>query len=117
MALQASVSGRGIPQARILEHIGQYWLPYPSRELYFQLPSPPTPEYLVLPEPLRPKQLHHLHTWTSQGQTQALQGSSGANPSGQPTCRGGNKTTVETQGQWWLRKKTQNPPTSYTAAD
>ena len=34
-----------------------------------------TPEYLVLSEPLRPKQLHHLHTWPSQGQTQALQGS------------------------------------------
>ena len=36
-----------------------------------------TPEYLVLPEPLRPKQLHHLHTWPSQGQTQVLQGSPG----------------------------------------
>ena len=33
------------------------------------------PEYLVLPEPLRPKQLHHFHTWPSQGQTQALQAS------------------------------------------
>ena len=31
-----------------------------------------SPEYLVLPEPLRPKQLHHLHTWPSQGQTQVL---------------------------------------------
>ena len=38
-------------------------------------PSCNPPEYLVLPEPLRPKQLHHLHTWPSQGQTQALQGS------------------------------------------
>ena len=25
-------------QARIQEHIGQYWLPYPSRALYFLLP-------------------------------------------------------------------------------
>ena len=33
------------------------------------------PEYLVLLEPLIPKQLHHLHTWPSQGQTQVLQGS------------------------------------------
>ena len=32
-------------------------------------------EDLVLPEPLRPKQLHHLHTWLSLGQTQLLQGS------------------------------------------
>ena len=31
MACQASLSGRGILQARILEHIGQYWLPYPSK--------------------------------------------------------------------------------------
>ena len=31
--------GRGVLQARILEHIGQYWLPYPSRALYFLLPS------------------------------------------------------------------------------
>ena len=39
-----------------------------------------SPEYLVLPEPLRPKQLNHLHTWPSQGQTQALQGSPGRKP-------------------------------------
>ena len=54
VACQASLSGRGVLQARILECIAQY---------------------LVLPEPLLPKQLHHLHTWPSQGQTQALQGS------------------------------------------
>ena len=34
---QVSLSGRGVLQARILEHIGQYWLPYPSRALYFLL--------------------------------------------------------------------------------
>ena len=34
-----------------------------------------SPDYLVLPELLRPKQLHHLHTWPSQGQPQVLQGS------------------------------------------
>ena len=28
----------GVLQARILERIGQYWLPYPSRALYFLLP-------------------------------------------------------------------------------
>ena len=31
-------SVRGVLQARILECIGQYWLPYPSRALYFLLP-------------------------------------------------------------------------------
>ena len=42
-----------------------------------------SPEYLVLPELLQPQQLHHLHTWPSQGQTQVLKGreASGANPS------------------------------------
>ena len=39
-----------------------------------------SPEYLVLPEPLRPKQLPHLHTWPSQGQTQVLQGSLRSKP-------------------------------------
>ena len=39
-------------------------------------------------------------------------------PPGQPqevTYRGGNKTTIETRGPMWLRKMTQNLPTSYTA--
>ena len=39
----------------LLEH-------YISCCLSYQLP-----EYLVLPEPLQPKQLHHLHTWPSEG--------------------------------------------------
>ena len=39
-----------------------------------------SPEYLVLPEPLGPKQLHYLHTWPSQEQTQVLQGSLRSKP-------------------------------------
>ena len=39
-----------------------------------------SPEYLVLREPLQPKQLHHLHTWPSLGQTQVLQGSLRSKP-------------------------------------
>ena len=54
-------------------------------------PSRQPPENLVLPEPLRPKQLHHLHTWPSQGKPKSSRAASGANPSGRPTCRGGNK--------------------------
>ena len=38
MPCQASLSGKGGLQARILEHIGLHWLPYPSRALYFLLP-------------------------------------------------------------------------------
>ena len=62
-------------------------------------PSPNSPRYLVLPEPLQPKQLHHLHTWPSQGKTQVLQGNLRTNPIGQPTGGGGNKTIIEIQGQ------------------
>ena len=43
-------------------------------------PSCQLPWYLVLPEPLQPKQLHHFHTWPSQGQTQVLQGSLRSKP-------------------------------------
>ena len=43
LASPASLSGMGVLQARILEGIGQYWLPYLSRALYFLLPYPPTP--------------------------------------------------------------------------
>jgi len=35
-------------------------------------------------KPLRPKQLHHLYTWPSQGQTQVLQGSLRSNSGQQP---------------------------------
>ena len=44
VAFQASLSGRGVLQARILERIGQYWVPHPSRALYFlQLLTPLSP--------------------------------------------------------------------------
>ena len=38
VACLASLSGKGVLQASILERIGQYWLPHPSRALYFLLP-------------------------------------------------------------------------------
>ena len=55
-------------------------------------------EYLVLPEPLQPKQLHHSTPGPHRGELKSSRTTLGANPSGQPTCRGGNKTTIETQG-------------------
>ena len=39
-----------------------------------------SPEYLVLQKRLQSKQLHHLHTWPSLGQTQVLQGSPRSKP-------------------------------------
>ena len=68
-------SARGVLQARILEPIltntGCHTL---LKHFISCCPHHHLPEYLVLPEPLQPKQLHHLHTWPSQGQTQVLQG-------------------------------------------
>ena len=55
----------------ILANTGRHTL----LELYTSCrPSRQPLEYLVLPEPLGPKQLPHLHTWPSRGQTQVLQG-------------------------------------------
>ena len=75
---------------------------YPSRALYFLLAAiflaTNSPEYLVLPESLLPKQLHHLHTWPSQGQTQVLQGSLRSKPQWMTNIQE-NETTIETQGQ------------------
>ena len=53
----------------------EYWsgLPYPS--IFLAALASNSPEYLVLQEPLQPKQLYHLHTWPSLGQTQVFQGS------------------------------------------
>ena len=61
VACQASLSGRWVLQARILERMGQYWSPWPS--IFPAALAANPPEYLVLPEPLRPKQRHHLRTW------------------------------------------------------
>ena len=38
VACQAPVREKGVLQARILERVGRYWLPRPSRALYFLLP-------------------------------------------------------------------------------
>ena len=89
----------GVLQARILGRIGGYWLPYPSAAAAAAALVANFPECLVLPEPLQLKQLHHLHTWPLQGQAQVSRAASGTNPSGWPTCGGGNKATVETEGQ------------------
>ena len=91
----------GALQARITVCIGQYWLPLFWSTIFPAALAANSPEYLVLPEPLQPKQLHHLHTWPSLGQTHSSRETAGANPSGQPTCSGGNKTTIETQ-RWYL---------------
>ena len=66
------------------KNTGAYWpilvaIPFWSTIFPAALAANP-PKYLELPEPLQRKQLHHLHTWPSQGHTQALQGSLRSKP-------------------------------------
>ena len=56
-------------------------IPFESTTFPAALAANP-PEDLALPEPLGPKQLNHLHTWPSLGQTSVLQGSLRSYPSG-----------------------------------
>ena len=102
--LQASPSGRQV--GGLVFSRQEHWSGLASTgchtfwsTVYPAAPAANPPEDLVLPEPLRPKQLPHLHTWPSQGRTQVPQGSLRSKPQWTTTCRGGNKSTVETQGQ------------------
>ena len=93
-------SVRGALWARILEHIGQYWLPYPSRALYFLLPYLPTPlSSRCCQNPCDPSSCTTSTPDPHWGRPKSSRAASGANPSGQPPCRGGNKTILETHGQ------------------
>ena len=113
----------GCLQAIILEPIGQYWLPYPSRgmpartnpsrgmpsrRVCHTLLAANPPEYLLLLESLWPKQLHHLHIWPSQGQTQTLQASLRSKPQGTTYMQRWKLKHNWNPGSVWLRKKTQN---------
>ena len=94
VAYQASLSG-GFPRQEywsILANTGCHTLPQ------HYISCCPSPEYLVLPEPLRPKQLHHLLTWPSLGRPKSPSATSGTNPSGRPTCRGGKKLQLKPRG-------------------
>ena len=76
-----------------------------------------SPEYLVLPKRLQPKQLHHLHTCPHWGRPKSSRAAPAANPSGRPTRRGGNKTTIETQGQCCQGRRPKTFPPAIQAAD
>ena len=87
-------------QARILKCTCQYWLPYPSRTLYFLVPQLPTPLCTWCCQ--NPCDLSSCITSTPGphwGKPKSSRAHSGVNPSERPTCRCGNKTTIETQGQ------------------
>ena len=93
------LSGREVLQARILEHTGHTGC-HTLLEYYISwCLSRNSPEYLVLPEPLRPKQLHFLHTWPSQGLSQVLQGSLRSKPQWTTHMQRWKENHIETQGQ------------------
>ena len=90
----------GVLQARILECIDQYWLPYPTRALYFLLPWPSTPlSTWCCQNPCNPSSCTTSTPGPHRGKPKSSRAASGANPSGRATCRSGDKTTVETKGQ------------------
>ena len=83
VACQASLSERGVLQARILERIGQYWLPYPSRTLYFLLPWLPTPlSTWCCQNPCDPRSCTTSTPGSHRGKPKSSRAASGANPSG-----------------------------------
>ena len=93
---QPSLSERGFSTQKHWERIGQHWLPYPSRALYFLLPQPPTTlSTWCCQKPCDPSSC----TTSTPGPHRGKPKPQELNPSGRPTCRGGNKTTIETQGQ------------------
>ena len=93
-------SVKRVLQARILECIGRHWLPYPSRALYILLPRPPTPlRTWCCQNPCDPSSFTTSTPGPHWGRPKSSKEASGANLSGRPTCRGGDKTTTETQGQ------------------
>ena len=115
VACQASLSGRGLFSR---QDTGAYW-PILAAISFWSTIFPAalaanSPEYLLLPEPLWPKQLHHLHIWPSQGQTQVLQGSLKRKPQWTTHMQRWKQNHNWNPGAVWLRKKTQNLCTSCT---
>ena len=79
--------------------VGKYWLPYPSRALYFLLHLPPIPSTWCWQNPCKLSSCTTSAPGPHRGRSKSFKAASGVNPSGRPTGRGGNKTTIETQGQ------------------
>ena len=79
-------SVRGILQARILERIGRFWLPYPFRALYFLLPQPLTPlSTWCCQNPCDPSSCTTSTSSPHWGRPKSSRAASGTNPSGQST--------------------------------
>ena len=87
----------------IVERFDKIWSTGEDNSLQYFCPENPMGsmkgQKVVLPEPLQTKQLHNLHTCPHGGKPKSSRAASGVNPSGQHTSIGGDKTTIETQGQ------------------
>ena len=94
-----------------------YWLPHPSRVLYFLMSEPPTPlNTWCCQNPCDPSSCTTSTPGHHKGKPKFSRAASGANPSGRPTCRGGNKTTAETQRQCGQGRRPQTLPPGVQAA-
>ena len=91
-------SVRGLLQARILECMGPNWLPYLLEHCISCCPSCQLSTWCCQ-NPCNPSSCTTSTPGPPRGRPKPSRAASGANPSGRPTCRGGNKATVETQGQ------------------
>ena len=85
------------------KNTGAYWpilVVIPFQSIYFLLPQLPTPLSTWCGQnPCDPSSCTTSTPGPHRGKPKSSRAASGVNPSGQPTCRGGNKTTIETQGQ------------------
>ena len=85
------------------KNTGMYWpilvaIPFLSSIFPASLASD-SPEDMALPEPCNPSSCTTSRPGPHRGKPQSSRATSGANPSGRPTCKGGNKATIETQ-EW-----------------
>ena len=108
-------SVREVLQARTLGHIGQHWLLYPSRALYFLLPYLPTPlSTWCCQNPCNPNSCTSSTPGPHRGKPKSSKAALGATPVDDPRAEVEIKPQLKPRAVW-LRKKTQNLPTSYTS--
>ena len=90
---------KGFLQARIMGHIGQYRLPYPSRVLYFLLPWLPTPlSTWCCQNPCDPSSCPTSTPGPHGGKAKSSRAASGANPSDDPHAEVETKPQLKPRG-------------------
>ena len=100
VACQASLSGKGVLQARILDVLANTGCRSLLEHYVSCCPSCQLSRVLEgCQNPRNPSSCTTSTPGPHRGKPKSSRAASRANPSGRPMCRGGNKTTTETQGQ------------------